>query len=119
MRQSQLGNGLKPLRLRDGGRQFARAHRIGEVLSLVRTVAERLIGGMAAAAERNGRAPSQAEGFAFLVFYLEIAFYFDWTIIKNSYFGCWQGILHRFHCKISITDVTGQSTNRAYLKKWP
>ena len=73
--------------------QIASSYCIGEVLALVRTVAEGLVARMAAAAEGNCRATGQAESVTLLVFHFEIAFYFDRAVIKDRYFSCWQGIL--------------------------
>ena len=45
-----------------------------EIVPLVRSVAKRLGFGMAAAAKAKRRASAQAEGLAFLIDHLEIAF---------------------------------------------
>ena len=42
---------------------------------------------MAAAAQRNHRAPSQPELFPIGIVHREIAFNSDWSVIKNRYFG--------------------------------
>ncbi len=93
MRQSHLVNGLRLLRLWHRRRQIARSHGIGEVLALVRAVAEGLVAGMAAAAQGDGRSSSKAERVAFLIFNFKIAFYSDRAVIKNRHFSCWQGNL--------------------------
>jgi len=47
----------------------------------VRTIAKRLISGMAAAAQANRLASGEPERLAFLINDFKIAFHADWTII--------------------------------------
>jgi len=49
------------LKLGLGRRQFTRHHGVGKSYAVVAAIAERLVGGMAAAAQRDDRPPGEAE----------------------------------------------------------
>jgi hypothetical protein len=48
------------------------------------TVTERLVCGMPTAAKPDGRPTGQAEGFAFRIENLKVAFYADGTVVVDS-----------------------------------
>jgi hypothetical protein len=66
--------------------QFASYDSVLEASFIVRTVAEGLIGRVAAAAEANRRASGQAEGGALRIHDLKVAFHADTTVVANGDF---------------------------------
>ena len=59
-----------------------------ESLASVRAVAERLVFGKTAAAERDHRASRESEGRAFRIHNFKITLNANGAILQNRYFGC-------------------------------
>src|ERR1700687_3490431 len=93
MRQSQ---DLKPtrsrareaLQLRFGCGELPGGHGIGKSGGLVRAIAERLVGGVAAAAKADDRTTRQAEGLSLRVENFEIAFDAYGSVVIDRNFRC-------------------------------
>ena len=75
------------LQLGLGGREFSRDYRVGKAGSLMRAVAEGLVRGVAAAAQRHDRAPGQLERCSLRVHDFEIAFDSDGAVVLYGDFG--------------------------------
>ena len=65
----------------------------GEPNDLVRTVAEGLVGGVAATAKRDFRPAGESEGFSSGIDDLEVAFDPQRTVVRGSDFRCGHGCL--------------------------
>jgi len=84
--RTAVGN-CSGLRLGNRRREVASYDYAGEILTLVGAVAERSIGGVAAAAKAEAGSAAESKGFAILIDDFEIAFYAHGTIIKDGDFG--------------------------------
>ena len=68
------------------GRQLPSRYGIGEGTGLMRTIAERLVGGVPTTTEPNGGASGQAKGLAFGIQDLKIAFHAQGSVVIDSNF---------------------------------
>jgi hypothetical protein len=72
---------------RSGRRKLTSNDFVGEVARAVGTIAERLVGGLAAAAEPDGSAPGKTEFISAGIYDFKIAFDKYWPIISESNLG--------------------------------
>ena len=92
--------------------QISSRHRVREIISFVAPVAERLIRGMPAPAQRDRRPSPHAECIPFLVHHLEVTLHSNWSIIENRYFSSRQlPSLIRF---LPIVHTMGRETLSPY-----
>jgi hypothetical protein len=70
-----------------GGRKITRGNFVNETACLVGTIAERLVGGLAAAAESDGSASGEAELISGGIYDLKIAFDEDRAVISKRDFS--------------------------------
>ena len=67
--------------------KIARGYFVGEIIQAMSTVAERLVGRMAATAESDGSASGETEFISGGVNNLEITFHQDWAVMFERNFG--------------------------------
>src|SRR5689334_3314589 len=91
-----------------GRRQFARGNNVVESDSIVRSITERLIGGLAATAERNHSTSGESERGAVRVQDFEIAFDTDRAVAGNGDFrGHLPTVAQRYFFFGGVVPVAG------------
>src|SRR5215472_12318868 len=90
-----LSSALRFRRRRCRRRQIAGVDFVGKPNDLVGTVAEGLVGGVAATAKRDFRPAGEPEGFSSGIDNLEVAFDPQRTVVRGSDFRCGHGCLRQ------------------------
>src|ERR1035438_8104523 len=101
-------------------RQFPGDHGIGKGHPIVGAIAERLIGGVAAAAERNHRPASQAERGSGRVYNLEFSLDADGAVILRTDFGWHFRIVPQAPNRKPISREGAENAeNKEFSSPWP